>query len=235
MSTLTDEVYNSPLEKVKNMYIDALDGTDFFERPNRSYRNFIAVNKNDLVPCQKTPYCQNLYRTFKTYDCVGNDEKAYKTIPLNELQNFRDRMHNCMTTRADYTYDCCGGRTDRGHMLQVLLANDNRVGSIRRMKLKKVIEEADTRLRHQKITRKKLEETFKQLKHLPPKKRFLLDYLRNVPVKLEFKSPKKNVDKKSPKKNVDKKSPKKNVDKKSPKKNVDKKAKKSPKKNSKTI
>lgn len=186
-----------PLMELRRKYLSALDDVNYFNEPMkpRDYRNFIAIPKVQMVPCISNAYCKNLYSSYKNA-CKENGENVYRGKPVSALRNFKDDMHNCMTLRGDYSYECCGGRNDRGHMITVILANENRKGSALRLKSYKFIEEAAAKLSVERGIRKKLQADADKFKHLPAKKKLLLKHLLGRPLKLETR---KSVKRASPK------------------------------------
>ena len=186
-----------PLMDLKQLYLSALDDVNYFNEPMkpRDYRNFIAIPKFQMVPCINNAYCKNIHGAYKNA-CKDNGENVYKEKPISALRNFKDDMHNCMTLRGDYAYDCCGGRNDRGHMVTVILANENRKGSALRLKSYKFIEEAAAKLSVERGIRKKLQTDMDKFKHLPAKKKLLLKHLLGRPLKLETR---KSIKRASPK------------------------------------
>jgi hypothetical protein len=191
-----ETLMNMPLLELKQLYLSALDDVNYFNEPMkpRDYRNFIAISKSQMVPCISNPYCKNLYGVYKNA-CKDNGENVYRGKPISALKNFKDDMHNCMTLRGDYSYECCGGRIDSGHMTTVILANENRKGSALRLKSHKFIEEAAAKLSVERGIRKKLQADMDKFKHLPAKKKLLLKHLLGRPLKLETR---KSVKRASP-------------------------------------
>lgn len=179
-------IYGKPLEEVKQRLIDALDSTHFFEDPERqrNFKNTIAYGDGvKSPPCMQTDQCQNLYGDYKR-SCARNFENAYTRINRYDkraLEDFDAEMYNCALQRGKYSYDCCGGRIDRGHMAQIILADENRKGARSRIKLIPTFEEAEARggrrvirkLKQDVIMKKKLRDDLIRYGVLPLKKRIL--------------------------------------------------------------